>query len=553
MHTDYREAAIKELRDQQVRFAPRAKKLEQVGRAEKLLGELEDSRDYSFDYLCFRITDFRPEAASRRNVRGENARHDLRLLVEDLSDAADIRPEETAEQVVTIEDLTREFDVSSKTISRWREQGLVSRRFLVDGRKRVGFLRSSVDKFVAKNRTRVKRSKRFRHMTDDERAEMVRRARVLAGSGLIFSEVVSRVSKEMGRSPETVRYTLKAFDNENPQIAIFPGHKGALSEEEKRTIYQNAKRGMGKRELARRYQRTPKSIERVMLEMRAAELLELPLDYIYNPDFDKRNRDSEFLAPMPQGEATGRRAKVPAGLPPYLASLYDVPLLTKEQEQHLFRKMNYLKHKAAKLRLKLDPKAPRRQLMDQVQELYDAAVGVKNKLVKSNLRLVVSIAKRHMASTDDFFALISDGNMSLIRAVDKFDYSRGNKFSTYATWAIVKNFARSIPDEFKYRDRFRNTVEELFLERQDERSNPFAEETADRQRRREVNRILGRLDEREQKIITARFGLRRDTEPRTLKEVGEEMGVTKERVRQIEARALDKLRAAASSEPIDVD
>ncbi len=176
--------------------------------------------------------------------------------------------------------------------------------------------------------------------------------------------------------------------------------------------------------------------------------------------------------------------------------------------------------------------------MDQIDALYEAAVLVKNKIVQSNLRLVVSIAKRHVASTDDFFALVSDGNMSLIRAVEKFDYSRGNKFSTYASWAIMKNFARTIPSEFKHRDRFRTTTEELFVARQDERLDPYAEETVQRSRQRELSKILNRLDEREQKIITARFGLGRGNEPLTLKEVGEEMGVTKERIRQLEARAL---------------
>ena len=86
----------------------------------------------------------------------------------------------------------------------------------------------------------------------------------------------------------------------------------------------------------------------------------------------------------------------------------------------------------------------------------------KNQIVQANLRLVVSIAKRHVSASDDFFGLVSDGNMSLIRAVEKFDYARGNKFSTYASWAIMKNFARTIPDEFKHRDRFRTSHDEMF-------------------------------------------------------------------------------------------
>ena len=75
-------------------------------------------------------------------------------------------------------------------------------------------------------------------------------------------------------------------------------------------------------------------------------------------------------------------------------------------------------------------------------------------MVEANLRLVVSIAKRHVTPANDFFSLVSDGNISLIRAVEKFDYARGNKFSTYASWAIMKNFARSIPDEKHYRERY---------------------------------------------------------------------------------------------------
>ncbi len=99
--------------------------------------------------------------------------------------------------------------------------------------------------------------------------------------------------------------------------------------------------------------------------------------------------------------------------------------------------------------------------MNEIEKLYEEVVKIKNEIVQANLRLVVSIAKRHVTGSEDFFGLVSDGNMSLIRAVEKFDFSRGNKFSTYASWAIMKNFARTIPEEFKRRDRFRTSQEEL--------------------------------------------------------------------------------------------
>ena len=83
--------------------------------------------------------------------------------------------------------------------------------------------------------------------------------------------------------------------------------------------------------------------------------------------------------------------------------------------------------------------------MDRIENLYEESVATKNQIISANLRLVVSIAKRYVGPAEDFFELVSDGNLSLIRAVEKFDVSRGNRFSTYATWAIMKNFARTIP------------------------------------------------------------------------------------------------------------
>ena len=255
---------------------------------------------------------------------------------------------------------------------------------------------------------------------------------------------------------------------------------------------------------------------------------------------------------MPVPETATRRTKPPVGLPRYLASLYEVALLTREQEQYIFRKYNYLKFKANRLREKLDPVKARSTEMDEIEKLYNEAVKIKNRIVQANLRLVVSIAKRHVSLNEDFFQLVSDGNMSLIRAVEKFDYSRGNKFSTYASWAIMKNFARTIPGEFKQRDRFRPTSEEVFLARADERTDRVMLESAQQQRKKQIGHILESLDDREQRIIISRFGLDYSQEPQTLKEVGAELGVTKERIRQIEARALNKLRIAAKEDNIDL-
>ena len=110
--------------------------------------------------------------------------------------------------------------------------------------------------------------------------------------------------------------------------------------------------------------------------------------------------------------------------------------------------------------------------MDEIEALCQDAVATKNQIIRANLRLVVSIAKRHVGPAENFFELVSDGNVSLMRAAEKFDFSRGNKFSTYATWAIMKNYARTIPDEHRYRDRFRTSQAEDFTSTEDDRQQP---------------------------------------------------------------------------------
>lgn len=552
MNTDYRISLIRELRDQQVRFAPRAKRNEQADRAESLLSELDPSKNYPYDFLFFRVTEVRPDGTGYRLIKGDDAVHDLRLFVEDITDSMNLRVEEAKEPVHTVEDLSKMFNVSTKTISRWRDQGLVSRRFLAEGRKRVGFLNSSVDRFVSQNKKRVERGERFSQITDGERDDIIDRARRIAATGANLSEVARTVATEVNRSTETIRYTIKNFDRQFPKMAVFPDQREVLSDEDRRAMYQQHNRGVSTVVLAKRYGRIRSSIVRILNEQRAIKIFELPLDFIPNVEFDDESRVDEMTADLPPSPEPVRKVRAPSGLPPYLASLYDVPLLNREQEYHLFRKMNYLKHVASKLRSELDPKAPLVTLMDRIEKLYEQSVAVKNKIVQANLRLVVSIAKKHVDPNDDFFGLISDGNMSLIRASEKFDYSRGNKFSTYASWAIMKNFARTIPDEFKHRDRFRTSSEEIFTGHEDRRADNFSAEIDQAARTDQIQKILHTLDQREQQIIVRRFGLDHRFEPLTLKEVGEELGVTKERIRQLESRALDKLRAAASKAHIDI-
>ncbi len=556
----YRHPALRQLKDQQVRYAPPDKRLEQVNRAESLLSEIDSEKSYPYQFICYRILGFRPDSYPGLVLDGADLINDLRRFIEDVSSSTRIDSNAAGEPVLTVDELSQTLKVSTKTINRWRNRGLVSRRFVIGGRTRVGFLKSSVDRFVSDNGSQVERGARFCHLDDAEKELIVCRARrMVQRCGSKPAEVIRRIARKLGRSPETIRYTLRNYDRENPVHAIFGRIVGPVGDGEKATIYQSFRRGVSAEILARRHSKTRTTVYRVINEMRARHILEQRLEFMYNPLFDEPNAEEVILAP-PQWQETpsqpgansGGSAKAPASLPTYLASLYEIHLLTKEQEVYLFRKMNYIKFCAHRLREELDPKKAPSSVLDKIEKLQTEALAAKNQIIRANLRLVVSIAKRHVASASSFDELVSDGNMSLIRAVEKFDFARGNKFSTYASWAIMKNYARSIPGEHHLRDRFVTGHDEMFVATADSRSNEMEYESQVRQMRDSITRILEKLDERERSIIISRFGLNEGEEPHTLEEVGDELGVTKERVRQLEVRAMGKLRQFADEEHIEL-
>jgi RNA polymerase sigma factor (sigma-70 family) len=530
--------------------------MEQLARAERLLAEVEPDRQYPYQYLCYRITDYRPDSYPDLLLGGPELEHDLCLFVAELARSLPPVPVETvAEPVLTLAQMSRQLNVSTKTINRWRQRGLIGVPVLCNGRRQVGFLPSLIGPFLEANHERVDRSGRFSQLSETEKDEILRRARRMSrlGGGTLTA-ISRRIARRLGRSVETVRYTIKNFDREHPGEALFPGLGGTLDSETKQAIFSSYRRGIPVDILAKRFRRNRTSMYRVINEVRARRLLDQPLECIYHASFDNPAVEAEITAPMPDAveyEAHRQKMRAPKDAPPELASLYEVPLLDKEQEQHLFRQMNFFKHKAAKLRSRLDPTRARIHQLKQIENLQVRANAVKDQLINCNMRLVVSIAKRHASQTDNFFELLSDGNMSLIRAVEKFDFSRGNKFSTYATWAIMKNYARSIPEEKRRRERYVTGHEELFEISADTRSDEQECLAAAEQNSHRVNRLLESLDDRERQIIRMRAGLD-NSEGMTLEEIGQQLGITKERVRQLNVRIMNKLRTIARDQKFEM-
>lgn len=490
------------------------------------------------------FSDLYPESGKSESEVSEKAGGTAKVQEGGISEFAGICAAE--KEFFTVEEAAKHLNVSTKTIARWRKQGLESETRLISSRNRVVIRPEALRRFAEIQPKRVEKGRKFSQMSPYEKSEIIERAARMAAAGRKLTEVIRLLAERMGRSAETIRYTLKNHDARHPQDAIFPRYQRTLDEREKRNLLEDFRRGMKMDELSSRYERTKTSIYRILSETRAKLVLEMDLEFISCPEIECAEEGSDeeclILGEMPMSKTPPRKPRLPGNLPSYLASLYSVPLLSFEQEQHLFRKMNYLKRRAFLRREKLNLQHASGKLMEQIENDFSASNEVKNQLVSANLRLVVSIAKRHSGMTNNLFDLISDGNMSLIRAVEKFDYSRKNRFSTYASWAIMKNYTRAISDEQRYHKKFVPLENEANVEREEEEYDQAEFERTQNRQQRRVAEVLKCLTPREQQIIIRRFGLDRNYAPMTLKQVGQELGVTKERIRQLEILALNKLR-----------
>ncbi|QJW97912.1 sigma-70 family RNA polymerase sigma factor [Frigoriglobus tundricola] len=564
--SEFKNRVLKELTEQQTRYAPPARREAQIANAQKLMGEVEPGKAYPYAYICYRVTDFRSDAHADLLISGADLRHDLALFVRRVGRSVPPVPvEQSVEPMLTLEEVSKRFNVSTKTISRWRVKGLAARRIKVNGRSQLGFPTAAVEKFVADHKVLVEKGARFSHLTGAEKEDILRLARELRDAGGTLTEVSRSIATKLHRSPEAVRYTIKNFDRCHPDGALFPHATGPLTDAAKHEIYlakrqhdidlKNAKpTGDTVNLIAKRFGRTRSSMYRVVNEVRAKELVRTPVDYIYNTEFDDPTREAAIVAPMP-GEAEFESKRVgktpPKDVPAHMAHLYEWPLLSKEQEQHVFRKMNFLKHKLHKLQEALDPAKAKVNDLMQVEDLKQGIRDSRDLLISCNQRLVYAQAKQKLALGENIDDLVSDGNLSLMRAVEKFDYGRGFKFSTYATWAIMKNFARSIPDAKTHKQRYMTGHDDLFEAKADVRTDEqevLAQADAARAR---VNRLLEHLDARTREVIRMRTGLD-GSEEMTLEQIGQHFGITKERVRQINVRGMKMLREWAAKENVEV-
>jgi len=289
------------------------------------------------------------------------------------------------------------------------------------------------------------------------------------------------------------------------------------------------------------------------LAKRTKRVLRKEIEFISNERFGSvREGKRIFAEPLelgPRQTALGIAAVRRSGvdLPIHLSRLCEAPLLKPEQEKQLFERMNYLLQQAAIHRSLLDPKRPSRQRLELIQTFNALADWHRDRIVEANLRLVFSIVKKFVNQNNHFDDLLSDGIVALIRAVEKFDFDRGFRFSTYATQVVRRNAYRTVVLKQQERQKVMGGLQELDLDIGDEERTSAISEKRWHELQSRLQVMLGDLDRREKFIIRARFSLGSHRKVHTLQSLADRLGVSKERVRQLERRAMEKLRTMAGN------
>jgi RNA polymerase primary sigma factor len=540
----------------QMHFMPVAKRRKQMAEAEKLLEIIDKDKEYPYDFVCYRITGFQPKTSTIKEIiKGDQLTEDLRLFIAKLS--AQIAEPAFAqnEKIYTIQELARKLSVTTKTINRWRKKGLVAKKFIFEGgQKKLALAQSTVDKFMNANQPLAKNAARTgtKRLTVAEKRRIIVLAAALAKKNVSRHQIIEQIAQKTGRSHETVRYTLLKYQQAYPDRPIGKS-RSIIGTEQAAEIYKQFRDGNKVKGLIEKFAKSKSTIYRLIKLKRARALHGQKIEYIYSDEFTRDNAESTILAKPPDYKGHFLPDIDNINVAEYTKYLKDAPTLNRETELDLFRRYNFLKYLASTRRAGIKPADISGKQLDTIENYLRQAQLIKKMIIEANLRFVIAIARKHCRQESMLMDLISEGIFSLMRAVEKFDYTRGFRFSTYATWVIAKDFARKMPDQFASSAHLETIQDDID---QNRRITEAVDSTLIEQARQSLAQVIkDNLDEREQYIILHHFGLvgsRIKKEKKTLQQIGAELNLTKERVRQIELTSLQKLRQLLSMEEFDL-
>ncbi|NQT18965.1 MAG: sigma-70 family RNA polymerase sigma factor, partial [Planctomycetes bacterium] len=397
---------------------------------------------------------------------------------------------------------------------------------------------------------RAVRSRKFSKVP--EQRILQRAARLLSKEKVSLTELAVMLDKEFGLAELAAKCIVREHDRSDANKAFYSDCYDSLLASEKAKAFAAHRGGRSVQRLMRQYGRTRQDIYRIVRQVKAERIMAGGVEFVNSEEFEAPDADQLILKIEPEEHTRRHVGRRDTHVPAYLTDLCKVPLLDRVEEPELFRRYNYLKYKLHRLWDDLRPSELTQAVLEDMRWLRNETTELRNRLLEANLRLVIRMAYKHVGPFANVNELISDGNISLMQAVEKFDYSRGFRFSTYASWALLKNFAKTIPEENYHGEKFVTGQGEM-LDSVPDPQDSLRREEQTIALRAAISRVMTKLSDRERSIVRCRFGLGNKDDAQTLGEVGEKMQVTRERVRQIEARALNKMRSLLKEESIEAD
>ncbi|QEG40961.1 sigma-70 family RNA polymerase sigma factor [Roseimaritima ulvae] len=295
----------------------------------------------------------------------------------------------------------------------------------------------------------------------------------------------------------------------------------------------------------------PNVTEPGRLADRARRRVETPIEFIANSAFD-HPADGDQAAVVDALVARWQSAADSAGgSKTHLGRLCDAELLSLEQERALFCQMNYLKCQAERMRRTIDLEGVDAAVLDAIDRRLERARQIRDCIIQANMRLVLSIVRKFVTPQQTCDEMLSDGIVTLMQAVEKFDFDRGFRFSTYAYRSIARHAYRSVKAVRSEESRMVRDADEWAFEQDEDRPASSMHDRVWSQLRERMGMLLGQLDRRDRFIIRSRYALGAHRKAQSFQAIADRLGVSKERARQLERRAVEKLRQMTSERELD--
>ncbi|WP_432800056.1 hypothetical protein [Poriferisphaera sp. WC338] len=438
----------------QLLFSPAAQRHKQFLRAEQLHDEIQTNQNYPLEFLIYKITNRRLGSSDAIILAGRAIRPDLRLMIDQLTDSLELSPSDLQESMLSTQQLAAQLNISTKTLSRWRSQGLRWRkiRVIANRRKQVLFTEQAVELFKNANHSLIENASNFVRLNDTQREDILNAARKITAENPSFSfnQVATQAAAQTSTALETVRYLLEKHDKDHPDNVIIQQPHGLLNQKTTQLVIRAYRRGIKPSQIAERIGRSRTTIFRIILDHRIRELDYFDLTYITSRVYDRDDADEVILGRDLDQILDYHKLDAAAidnqSLPDAILTLFQKPRLKDTAIRSLMVRYHYLKFKATHARNTLDRKHPKAGDVDSFMQLIEQIESIRSIIIQSHLPIVLSLVKRQLIDHPQHRAglvvsLLVFAINILGNTIDHYDPSRSTTFNTSIKNRILKELA----------------------------------------------------------------------------------------------------------------